>query len=104
MFRFWQLAHVVAEPAQQRCIRSGSFRRVRFRRWFQQICQAFTATMFKPVAITDGHNRNSGNRQEDSGNACEFRTRQNRNDDRERMKMNSLSDQFGIDVIVLNDA
>src|ERR1043166_2625603 len=60
--------------------------------------------MLHPVSITDSKDRNHGNREKYSGNARQFFTSENREDNGERVKMNSLTDQSWIDRIVFQDS
>jgi len=59
---------------------------------FEQICNALTAAVLHPVAITHGHNRDDGNREKDTGDTGEFFAREDREDHREWMQMNTLAD------------
>src|SRR6185369_16353951 len=60
--------------------------------------------MLHPVSITDRQNRNHWNRQKNSRHSSQLFTREDRKDHRERMKMNTLTDESWIDRVVLSNS
>src|SRR5438876_5978019 len=81
----------------------------RGRRWFvrfpeislQKISQPLAATMLEPVAKAHGENRDHRYRQEHACDTGQLRARKDREDHRERMKMDAMPNQAWIDDIVL---